>query len=252
MLKKLELPSVLVSAILFVLLFYKHPIGLNLLLFEIILFVWLLITKAYVFRTPNGLLAGIGLIISALATVFIFSTLALFVNVFAIFVFIGVLTYPHIKSLINAFGLGFINFFTGSGEFINTFIQLNIMGKKSDRFIWKYRIYIIPIFIILVFLMMYSASNPIFNRVTTTITEFISKHLHFFIQNLNYSLLLTIILGLVIGSFVFFRKANKTIVDIDQQSKDEMERLPNKVNQHFKTLALKNEYKAGLFLLIIL
>lgn len=250
--KKIDLLLVFLSAIIITIFFHRQALGLNLFIFETILFSWFYFSKQYRFRGKNMITLGVGLLITSLFTVLTHSLFSYIINFLTLFIFIGVLIYPEVRSLINSVGISFSNLFNSQIRFLKELTSLNIKGQKFGSFIRKYRIFIIPVIIILLFVLIYRRSNPIFDKLFVKIGEFLQEHLSFIFKDFDSLLIVTFFIGLIISSFIFLRTSNPQIIEIDSSSSTDLKRQRKKNQKNFKVTALRNEYKAGVFLLLVL
>jgi len=250
--KKRDVLSVIISAVIFTLLFHKQSLGLNLLFFETAFLIWLLFTKQIKRKNKTLLTFGTGLLLSAFITVFTHSVFAYVINFLWFFTFIGILIYPNVKSILNAIGLAFVSIFNSQIIFLNELFGIKFKGQKLGNHIWKYSIYIIPLIIIFIFIAIYSLSNPIFDNLVNWIASLFRRNLWAIFKNFDFAILITLFMGLFFANFLFLRTENKDIVDYDLNTDDKLKRLKEGSSDGSSTNSLMNEYKAGVFLLIIL
>lgn len=246
-----HLSIVFLSAIFITFLFYRQSLGLNLVLFEVCFIAGLQLSKALP-KTGTGLFCLSALLISLFATLIAHSFFAYIVHFVVLFIFVGVLNYPKVTSLVNAVGLAFSSTVETQAMFIKRVFRAKIKGKNLGGFLWKSRIFIIPLGIIFIFLIIYSASNPIFSDLISEIIQTVNKGILFLFEDLEIALFLTFFLALLISNFLVFRTPNSDIVTYDQNAKEQLRRTKVRRKRFFKLPALRNEFKAGIFLFIIL
>lgn len=250
--KKLEPLIVLIGAILFTFLFHKETLGLNLLLFETTLLIYLFASKQLTLKNKNEIIAGGGLFITALFTVITYSAFSITTNFIALFVFVGVLIYPEAKSMLTSLKLAFQNIFKAQFVFFKKISNANIKGKRIAHQIWKTRLFIVPILIVAFFIFIYRLSNPVFDDIIVSISTFIYEQYLFIIENIDWFLIFTFFLGLLLSNFTLIKTSNYLITAQDSIASDVL--IRKKKRNHFFTnvLALKNEYKAAIFLFLVL
>jgi hypothetical protein len=250
--KKWEIPIVLAGATLITVLFHKQHLGLNLFLLESGLLAWLVISEPSKFRHGYLLPCGIGLLISSVFTILTHSIFCYIIHFLALFLFVGILIYPQAKSLINTMGLSFSNSVKSQVRFAKDLSGLKVNGRNTGSILWKSRIFIIPMILIVVFVVIYSLANPVFNRLLSDVFSSIDEFLNRIFKNFDFSIVGTFIVGLIISNFLILRTSNQKIIQRDLASSDELTRNKRKIYRNFRTVALKNEYKAGIFLLLVL
>ncbi len=252
MYRKSKNQIIIISTILFTILFHRQNIGLNLLIFESFIITWFYFTKQFRLIGKNQITITVGLVITMLSTVFTFSMFAYIINFLMLFLFIGLIIYSNAKSVINIFKLSLSNIINSQIQFIKNLKESKFRNYKIVIFIWKSKIFIIPLFIIILFLLLYSNSNPVFNDLIQEIGSFFNRYFSFIIEKIDTSIIITLLFGLIISVFIFIRIANNKIIERDKISSENLYRIKNRVNKKNKPNSLKNEYKAALFLLLIL
>lgn len=250
--KKYDLLIVFLSTIIISFLFHRQFLGINLFLYETVLFLWLYFSKLYKFSGRNQITIGIGLLITSLFTILTHSLFSYIINFLTLFIFIGVIIYPEVKSIINSLALSFSNLLDSQLRFVKELSSTTVKGINFGRYIRKFNLFLLPILIVLVFIFLYRKSNPIFDKLLVNFSDSINKYLSFIFYDFDALIFLTLLIGLVISNFIFLRASNQKIIRGDLSSITELKRQRNKVNKYFKITALKNEYQAGVFLLLIL
>lgn len=243
---------IFLSAFLLTGLFYKQYFGLNVLLFDVLFLFWVIATKQLSWKHQNVIIASSGFFLTALFTVLTHSTFSYLMHFLAISVFIGVLNYPKVRSLFNASLISLVALFQSQGVFAQLLSGSRMKGRTIGGILWKARIFIIPIFIIFLFVGLYSFSNPVFGDMVNNLGLGIQNTFNFIFEGLDIFLLLTFLLCLFISIYLFIRTANKDLVQQDLNALEVLQRDKKKSPRWFKLTGLKNEYKAGVFLLLIL
>lgn len=242
---------VFVLAVVFALLFHRQPIGLNLLLFEVVTLVWFHFRKRISFKHFNVTAVYVGLLVSAVAVVVSYSTFAIVINMLTYVLFVGVTLYPQIKSLPNAWGMAFENIFRAP---VLYFSRTDKANKKRGfwAYLWRFRIFVIPALIIIIFLAVYSGSNPVFNDLRVYVGEHITDVLDFIFGRVDGWILFTWLLGMLIAMFSVMHHLNQKRADRDKNAPQTLERVRIRRRRKFNPAALKNELKAAIFLLFTL
>ncbi len=252
MLVKNLLPVAFLSAILFSFLFYKQALGLNLLIFEASFVIFLFLTKQVKFSSKIQIVCSVGFLLTAIFTVITHSTFSYIIHFISLLVYVGILNYPYAKSIINIFFISIISIFQSQIEFFRSVTNSKVKGKSFGKTIWKFRIFIIPAAVIFVFVAIYKASNPIFDKLTVNLGSVFQNALDFIFSDIEFLFVLTFLLGLLISNILLFRTKNPSLEKHDAKSSDLLIRNRKKNSRSFGTVSLKNELKAALFLLFIL
>jgi hypothetical protein len=99
----------------------------------------------------------------------------------------------------------------------------------------------------------YSSSNPHFAIILDKILSYPGKWLNLLRPYVNFSLTGVLVLGIFTAVLFVFRNRNGKIAAWDVQTNEILNRRRReRKTPSFRILALKNEYRAGMFLLIIL
>ena len=242
----------LISILIFTWFFYQEYIGFNLFLFELLVLVFLKYLKIINFETVLTKFILIALFLTASAVVIINSVLSIFTNILVFFIFTGVLIYPQANSMVNSAKLAFYNFFASQNGFFKTLGNFKIGNIKFFNILWKLRIFLIPTVIIIIFISIYSKSNPAFEMLFVNLTKFINSCIEIILNNLNIQLIVTVLFAYIINSCLYFSKLELKIIETDKKSTDILIRKRKSKILEFRFTSLKYELFSGIFLLIIL
>jgi hypothetical protein len=237
----------LLLAFIFSVLFYKKAFGLNVLFYETIALI-----AAYYIHKPNfkntlTRILLIGTIASCLMVVLHNSSISKVVNSFSFFLLIGSFTYPSFKLIKNNLYQFIINITKGYNEFRKDFSSKK---KRKGKLFHYFKIIIIPIFIILLFLFIYYNSNEYFAKLTDSFFNQFDK-LFNWLPSVNFLIVFTFIIGLTIAVSIIYGKANKKLINNETSLKELLVRKRN-VRKNISPVGLKSELKSGIFLLLIL
>ncbi|MBN1117074.1 MAG: DUF4173 domain-containing protein [Bacteroidales bacterium] len=250
--QKQELLGVITGIFIFSLLFHRQDLGLNLLIFELIYLAYLVLTKQLDFKKINILIYSLAVLLTVFFTVLIHSVFSFIMNFVAVFILVGLIIYPEIKSILNSIALAFNNSIQSQVVFLRKLSGTQLKGKRLGTYLWKSRIFVIPLFIILIFILIYRNSNPVFDKIVTKIISTLNDFLLSVFKNFDALILVTLFIGLVICNFLIFKSKNQKVIDSDVGSTDALIRKTVRRFRSFKITGLRNELKAGIFLLFIL
>ena len=91
-----------------------------------------------------------------------------------------------------------------------------------------------------------------FDELVSGFLNSINNYLILLFENIDVTLLLTMLICLFISNLLIFKTINKKVIDSDMNATFLLKRSKIKKNRFFKFNDLKNEYKAGVFLLVVL
>ncbi|RYM34662.1 DUF4173 domain-containing protein [Brumimicrobium glaciale] len=249
---KRDILAVILFSILFTFLFHQKALGLNLLIAEVVLISWLVFSKQFQFKGLYPISVGIGFVITSLATIFTHSLFSYILHFIVFFIFIGLIIYPQTKSLLNSVGQAFSNIFESQGQFFRKLTSSRIKGRKLSTYTRKASIFVIPILIILFFVYIYRNSNPVFDGLVNDTWNFIGDKLNSIFATFDFLLFMTFIICLFISIFLLIRIPNKELIKLDKNANEKLQRKRRIELKYFRPNGLINEYKSGVFLLVIL
>lgn len=241
---------VLLSTLVFTFLFYNHFLGLNVLIYEVIVLAWLSFTKQLILKNRNHLVVSICVLVSLLMTVLHHSTLSYLINFISFFILIGLVNAAEIRSIVNGFGHSVATFFMAHGKLFAS-VETE-KSKKKKRRVRNLGIFVIPVGIVVTFILIYSWSNPKFNAIFEGVTDVIIHSIITFFESISISLVLVLALGFSLSVFLIYRVRKSSLVDGDLEESDDVRRTRTKNKSFTNNLGLKYELKAGVFLFISL
>ncbi|MCP4311373.1 MAG: DUF4173 domain-containing protein [Bacteroidetes bacterium] len=250
--KSYNLILVLVSAVAITFLFHRRALGINLLLFESVIFGWFIITKQLVLKTRLQFVVAAALVVSAVATLVTHSLFSYIMHFTTLFLLVGMMSYPGVRSLVHAAALSFINIAASQGRFLGELGNSKFKGRRVGSRLRRLRIFLIPLAIIILFVILYRNSNPVFDKMVIDAGTFLSEKLNIIFMDFDFLILLTFLVGLLISNQMIMRVTGERIMRIDATSSDYIMRSRRIHRRRFRVNALLNEYRAGLFLLAVL
>lgn len=248
---KVAILSAIIHATLFVWLFYKQQLGFNLFIYELagIAILWFVQNQRPVLWPSKIVL--LGTLLSGLAMIINYSLLAIIINIGSYYLYIGSVVYPEARSLLTTALLSITNSFQSFGAFSAKISELKSHIKWLKWLLGFLKIVFIPVLILIIFINIYNASNPIFNKGLLNIAAFLDEHFNSLFAKIDFGILITFFIGFLFSTVTFFHVKNKLVVAHDQSSSDKLFRK-RIAGINPKTGSLKSELKSGLFLLLAL
>ncbi len=246
--KYATLIAVLAGAFLFTGLFYHHPPGINLFLFELTVIAALFILKS-IKPDPQVIIWLTIQLATCASTVVVHSGLSYQVHFLVSFVFIGVLIYPGVKSTLSAIQLAFYNTLLAQKVFLQQLAGIRFQKTSPVMFAWNSRIFLLPVMIILLFITMYRQSNPKFFEATAGAWMMSAQIIEFIFNQVNIPVLVTFIVGLIICNQLFFLQRDQGIFLSDKNSFDDLWFYRKQFLSATNKIDIRNELNAALFLL---
>lgn len=240
----------LVFAVIFAFLFHRQSLGLNVVIFEGLLFGWFAFTQQLKLKTFFERLVFACTLLTIGFTVLHHSIWSYLIHFSVLFMYVGVLIAPKLRSLVNVMGMALSNIFLSYNElFRDKPDDAEIPQKESKRkFQFKrLRFYIIPVAIIILFASLYGFANPDFGEYVYAVLGELYEALIYFFKNIDFLWIMTFLLGVIVCIFLLMRKKNEVLEERDTKALDDKIRVRNKYARSTMT-GLKNEYRVGIFL----
>lgn len=235
---------------LFAILFFEKSLGLNLLIYQLSLISYLYFTDRIDISDPKIRYATLIILIIPFVSVYNHSALTLFTNIFLFVFYIGLIYFKSSKSLILNYFASFQNIFSSHFNFIGKLIKTDFTPIPVYSRLRVVRIYILPVFVICIFIFLYNNSNPVFNDYFQGISRIIESIIDVISANINAVFVLVFILGLIINNYVFsFRNLETTLSFNNKIKKSKVRRRAIQfIDTNF--ISLKSEYRSAIFLFI--
>lgn len=251
-LAKWTLPAVLGSSVIFVALFHRQSLGINLPIFELLVLAVLIAARQVDLRRLNRTVITLGFLLTGMFTVITHSTFVYVMHFISIFLFMGMLVAPQLRSLLTGLVLGILNLFGAQVSFVERLMVGEGGGLRLRKWLWKTRIYTIPAMIILVFIAIYRASNPVFDGIFYQIELGFEQIFGNLFHGFDGTVVFTWLGGLFLANAIFIRFLWKDVIAADSEATTDLQRQRNRVRRKHRMRALISEYRAGIFLLIVL
>lgn len=245
---------ILIGSIVYILLFHKKSIGLNLLLFELTVFFLLLYTQQISLATKYAKIICLGFLTTCVFSVLTYSTFCIAVNIFTFLVFIGWLIYPKTKSMFTSFILSLNNLFLSTFHYLKSNFNTKLDDEKESlgTLVYKARVFAIPFLIALLFIFLYRKSNPYFDKLFSKIGLFFTDSFQLLFKNFDTALLFTILSAFIFNTIIFYPVKNRYLIQKDVEAPLFLKRKKRKLLFNFSILGLRTEYKSSLILFVVL
>jgi hypothetical protein len=192
------------------------------------------------------------LLLTSIALIFNAFGWTVFVNLLSFEVFVGTMMESQMRSMFNAVRLSFYNIVFCQFRFIRDLASQDVVKAKFARRLLTYLYMGIPVIIIVLFFLIYRVSNPVFDGYVADLSFGLSEFLSNIFSGVSWQSLATLFGGMIISVYALVHMASRPILDEDSTSTIQLNRVKRKIRFNFNLVGLKNEFKAGLFLLIML
>lgn len=240
----------LVSTLIFGLLFHNKSLGINLVIYEAFLLGWFFATKQLTFKTNLERLITASQIVTLAFTVINHSTWSYLIHFIVSFLLVGVMMAPTLRSLVNTIGMSLTNMFTSFHVlFTPNEHKEAVENKKISKRKFQFKrlgLYIVPIAIIILFATLYGLANPEFGKYVDNVLGWLYDAIVEILMAIDFWIIVTLFFGLLVSIYVLMRGTNPRIIELDSAASDDKIRKKNGPAR--KMLGLKNENRAGVFL----
>ena len=202
----------LAGGLLFNYLFWKEELALNLFLLS------LFILTIYGFSKnilSNKKLLGIAVahVSAGLLVLINHSILTIIAWYISLFVLVGYTHFPELRSIFTALTAALLQFFTAPIGLIKKIAAIEIAGFTLKPVLKLAKYLVIPGFIVLVFSIIYSIANPVFESYIGTffenIAEFIAHIFTFFFKDISIDRIAFLVVGILFSAFLFITFKNE-------------------------------------------
>lgn len=212
---------VILLATIFTAIFYHQDIGLNLLIYN------LLIIGFVIWQKPEfgfmGWMITAGALVTAVFTVVHSSGFVIAMNYISLLLLGGAMVFPQARSLFTFFATAIPKFIAAPILLLRSLINEPGKTGKTGRFFLALFYITVPIVVILIFLLLYQGSNPILNNWTGSFATTILSWMENFLNNLNHEMIALFIFGTWLALFFLYKGIHEFISPWDQQSSDFIE-----------------------------
>jgi len=251
MIKKNLLLSILLS-LLFVALFYKQDVGLNNLLFNMLVLSILYFTGKLTTSNKTLITVAAGTFLSSLMVVINNSDLAVTVNYLSLFLLSGVTVYSRFRNLVTIGLASFVQMFIAQFNLFRGIRELSVKRPGVHRFFHYFKLIIIPVVIVFIFAMMYKVSNPFFEKYTLSVFDFIDKVFTHLAELIDVDMFWFWVFGLLVSNFLILGREEKAVLFFEKNMQDDLQRKKGNEPRSFSPLALLTEYKMGVIMFALL
>jgi hypothetical protein len=251
----IRLLALITGVVVFDYLFYQEYPGINAMILAPILIILVWISGRNPLANRITTIASLGLLIAGLSIALHPTAVSILAYFGSLAIFLGLTLIPELRSPVSSFihsGFNFLFAPLTLGSELNGTIKLK---EKAPAF-WKIlKLLIIPILLLSIFITIYRYANPVFNRIFYNFDLYFEQFRKWIEQYLS----LGHIVFLVFATFVFtgiLYTGRHTIGSwLEKNRKDQLHRIRREKSVSFfkvKMMGLKDEYRTGMIILLML
>jgi uncharacterized protein DUF4153 len=249
--KILENIFILISGILFYILFWQEKMGINVLLFTLLMLAFLYYKKPELKDSKSVVVTSLGTFILAILIVWNNSLMSKVIYLISFTTLIGLAKQTELRFLGYGFLLSLVSFFETPIKLVQQFSQKETRQSLRLAPVWRsFRLSLIPLLVLLVFYAIYHISNPEFRNFSN---HFWINVIEWFSWNISLPQVLFFISGIIISAAILMQCDFPFFKNLQNISTENLARLRNRFPFIAKgMIALKSEFQSGLILLFSL
>lgn len=244
-----KLIIILALTAMFTILFYQVGIGVNLLLYNLLLLLGLAYVDKLALKGEVNLTLIAGTLLSAIFVVINGSIFAIAINIISLFLLAGITLFPISRSIIYTSLISIVNFFYSQFAFLGLIGELSKKSRYANAIVKVIRILIVPLIVLTVFILIYRAANPIFEGMLKSIFDAVENFFNWIFENFEIALIGTIVFGFIISNYFILGKPNSELVKLDTGSSND---LTQNTLSNDAAITVKTEYKSAIVLFAML
>ncbi len=241
---------VLVALIAYHLLFWQEQMGLNTLLFAVLLLGFSIFLKIDEGFSKAATMSMVMTFLTAVFVVWHNSDLSKVVHLLSAVTTIGFIHRPDFEHTGYAFLSGLLGIFYTPVHLSKDISIEHAVAKIRPAWLYA-RFAFVPIFFLMVFYVLYAVANPKFAELSTNFVSFLGELLSSPFQHISWWWFGFIGLGLLVSGSVMWQPIQEWFKAEQASRHDILLRQRRSVEHHlsFGMLALKNEYRIGLMVI---
>lgn len=248
----LHLLALITGIVIFDFLYYQQSPGINMLLFSFLVILLVRLSGREIFSSNRSGIAAAGMLVAGLSGALYGSFLSFAAFFGAFLVFLGFSFEPALKSLLTASFHTGLNYIMAPFSLISEASGLFRLNKYMPGLLKFFKLLILPLVVLAVFITLFRFANPLFNRYFHELDSLLDHFLVWLKQYFVIShLLFLAVAGFVITGIVYRSERVARILP-EKDKSDTLLRARKQRISHFlkpdRIIALKDEYRMGVIL----
>lgn len=240
----------LLFSIIFVYLFNQKQSGFNILIFNVLLLGIMYFYKRIDLKIRFHVYVVTGLLLSGISVVLFGAGVGLFANILSLLILSGVAAYPGLVVPLNVALASASAAISGPFNWLKEVLSVPESGSGAAKLLRKTGLIAIPVLILGVFILLYSASSPYFNRITGDLLKNFNQFFKFLSSWISPEAFWMGIAAILMFFVYLFGSYNNNLNVFDETRGEMMRRIRKPFSG--RSTVLKSEYKSGITLLILL
>ncbi|RZL46350.1 MAG: DUF4173 domain-containing protein [Pedobacter sp.] len=223
----LQLLAIFGGGLLFNFLFWNEGLGVNLLLYSLFV-IGIIFSKSTNLANKKTILIGSSHLLAAAFVVYNHAVLNIFTYYISLVVFVGFTYATFIRSIFAAFLSGFLQLLSAPINLIKKILNAKIGNFSLKPILRPIKYIVIPIFVLMVFSLVYSIANPVFanylERFATSIGNIVSNVFTFFFGDLSVARFLHVIIGILFTAGILLAFKENSIEKLEANADENLVR----------------------------
>lgn len=251
---KIKTGILLGGALTFNILFWKEDLGINSLLFSLIIIILGALFAQGQKLSKQAIISAVGVMISAGFVVYHNSFMAKFVNITSVIMYLGFVNQFKLKQVFHAIPTSVANLGMVPSVIFSSDNEKKERSSTNKKFGRTLKLTVIPALFFAVFYIIFYNSNPTFQAYSDRMWDEVFFWLENIFEHFSFAWILLYALGIMITGWAVFRSDIKHFLKLEEKLSPDISRAKIKASRNraymFKNLDLKNEYRSALYMIV--
>ena len=235
--------------------FWAEKLGLNLLIFTVFLYGALYVLNTDVFKTKQVIFTMVGTLVLSALVVYNNTLLSKFIFFSSLVTSLGFIHQKELKSIMFAIPTGLLSF--AMFPYVVLREVNHLVGRFSylKKFLRKAKLVIFPLTALVIFYVIYVYANPIFAEASDYVWTYADNFIVNLFVDFPFGRMFFILFGVFLISGFLYNCGIDFLREKERDFADNLTRKYNpffKVKKRFKTLALLDEMRSAVILLVMM
>ena len=237
----------LIATLLFVVLFFEKSLGLNVAIYGLSTLLLLAVFKREFFKSAVNSIVAAGFLLTSVFYFLYGSPFTLFVHFVSFALLLGLHTVVPIRNILYAIPSAVPNYFVALTDFFTSF-RARKKKKRQLGLSRTFRIIFVPMFVLLLFVALYSMGSTYFSDAVGSVTKVVEEVFLTIAKYIDIKAVFVGLVGLLFAVIHSLTSRNTLFSEKDAAQSDMLSRVRSKVVRRFNNMDLSVEYKSGVFL----
>ncbi len=242
--------AVIITTIVFPWLFYKNQIGLNLFIYNAIIIGGLYFVGKVNLKYLTSRIIFTGAIVTAILVPIYGSAFTIAINIISLVFLAGIALFPKSRNMVMVGLNSVVNLFYSQFSFFSLLNEVASGSKITRNVIRFIQIVLIPLVVVIIFMLIYRAANPVFEGFIKTFFDMLNTFYQSILEYFEITLILVTALGFILSNNFFLGKPIPEITD--PEAKLSMDLKPKLVFETENSSANEVEYRSAVVLFSLL